>query len=554
MKEKNNFETLKVEEITTEGYSDGFYTIIKQMGSVLDGFSEAVDDAVQAVLDNKENDRIVQIVIDDTRRNYTVSDNGCGMSRGTLMSSYKKCMQTSWATFIHGIMGLGRFVFAGICGRMGGGEKESIMRIITSVGDEYAHSVQLTLGDDEYTRVHPLFGSGINKFEKDDFNIHNGKLKGTIQEMVNGEQLPMIEEIVFYLGKKFAKKIIFDDLKIYINGIRIEPIDVTHDILINDEFSVRVTETEKFVTVNKLVKFYHKDNRDDIHEVQIKCTLCMSPDYLREHYEWERNAKFNTLGGVYVDLNGNLIEMGGNTQSMFHQNISLGHTKCGGMYGDVVGNLTGFNRLTIFLKTVFDAKLFGVKAIKSTGIINLFYNEKLCNEYYVSDGVSLYEMICHIRRFCHLVYQTYLKPYKIEKSNNWSNAKEIITKRYEDFDFEKNDFINRKLTKKEKIQQGEAQKYFISHKSCMFKFSYTLSKDGYKIDEPKENEDNEVIKKIKEKIGTKSANKSKEIIKHLKNSHYRMLAIGLECGFQHNALNALLIGASKYDSKKFATL
>ena len=161
----------------------------------------------------------------------------------------------------------------------------------------------------------------VQRDKKDDFNIHNGKLKGTIQEMVNGEQLPMIEEIVFYLGKKFAKKIIFDDLKIYINGIRIEPIDVTHDILINDEFSVRVTETEKFVTVNKLVKFYHKDNRDDIHEVQIKCTLCMSPDYLREHFEWERNAKFNTLGGVYVDLNGNLIEMGGNTQSMFHQNI-----------------------------------------------------------------------------------------------------------------------------------------------------------------------------------------------------------------------------------------
>ena len=549
---KNNFEALQVEEITTEGYSDGFYTIIKQMGSVLDGFSEAVDDAVQAVLDNEVNERIVQIDIDESRTNYTVSDNGCGMSRGTLASSYKKCMQTSWTTFVHGIMGLGRFVFAGICGRMGGGKNESRMKITTSTGDDYVHSIELTLGDDEYTRVHPLFGSGVNKFEKDDFNISNGKLKGTIQEMINGEQLPLIEEIVFYLGKKFAEKIVFENLKLYLNGVRVEPIDVTHDIGINDELSIRVTETEKFLTVNKKVKFFNKDNKEDVHEIQIKCTLGMSPDYLREHYEWESNAKFNTLGGVYVNLNGNLIEMGGNSTTMFHQNITLGHTMAGGMYGDTVGNLSGFNRLTIFLKTVFDAQLFGVKAIKSTGIINLADNEKLCNEYYVSDDVSLYEMICHIRRFCHLVYGTYLKPYKIEKTGNWNNAEEIIKKKYENFDFEKNELKKINLSKKERFEQGEPQNYLISNKSSMFKFSYTLSKDGYKINKTDINEDNETIKKIKNSI--RGVTKANEIIKILKNSHIRLLTILLETQVQRNLIEAILVNASKVDSRKFSTL
>ena len=548
----NIFELQKVEEITTEGYSDGFYTIIKQMGSVLDGFSEAVDDAVQAVSDNGEDERIVHINIDDSRTNYTVSDNGCGMSRGTLASSYKKCMQSTWTKFVHGIMGLGRFVFAGICGRMGGGKNESKMNIITSTGDNYIHTIELTLGDDEYTRVHPLLGSGVNKFDKDDFNIHNGKLKGTIQEMVNGEQLPMFEEIIFYLGRKFGEKIIFENLKIYLNGVRIEPIDVTHDIGVNNELSIRVSETEKFLTINKNVEFYHKDNKEDKHEIQIKCTLGMSPEYLREHYEWENKAKFNTLGGVYVNLNGNLIEMGGNSTTMFRQNITLGHTKSGGMYGDTVGNLSGFLRLTIFLKTPFDAHLFGVKAIKSTGIISLSDNQKLCNEYYVSDDVSLYEMICHVRHFCHLIYTTYLKKYKIEKSGNWDNTEDIIKKRYDNFDFVKNEFKKETLTKKEKIDLGVPQEYTISNKSSMFDFSYTLSKDGYKINKTSINEDNETIKRIRSSI--KGVTKANEIIKILKNSHIRILTVCLEAQVQHNLIRTLLITASKVDSKKFSTL
>lgn len=371
------------------GFADFLNRVLKEGSEPRYGLDEFIDSGAEAVLRNPtKGKRIVKVFISDDRRTTLIQDNGIGMTTQFMKDAYSTVDFNSWGfDILYGLKGNGRFVgIAILCGDSGFGG--TYFEQYSSIGDDilskFVYHItkdnnQLENPDDVLPVENKLENIRIQGIELDDFNIINGKLKGTNTLIRNGNPINKTDsQLLFEYGAMFYDELEANNMEILINNKNVSPIDITHDGNIwpctnglpEKGIVVTTPPNYRFATVYERIYFHHKD--DVIGEngrykkerfIDAKSTIPIGgttkkipsdSKKITDIFPWE-DTNWNSLGGVFPRLNGRLLSFGGNPNVWFSQKISEDAerrtTKTKGKFGDVSGGISAFGRFSINLRT-----------------------------------------------------------------------------------------------------------------------------------------------------------------------------------------------------------
>lgn len=458
----------KIQRFKTKGYIYQSFLETKEGASFMHGLDEAIDNGFDAVdkggaVAVEYNESKNQIIVMDNSRNG-INKN---VLEGILTNARHHATDKSKNTI--GIRGIGIKKFIAICGNITSG---CTLDIYTSDGGssyfKATFSIQNT--DDEKCASPTLTIGENSNFTNNNFNIHDGKLRGTILILSNSSPFHFDEETYFELGLRYGDKIKLENKKLFVNHREIEPIDILHKDGMSSIDPIVVNEKDRCYLLNFNLKVYHPANPNVLFNLPIISSQCFDQDTMKKRYDFEQ-APFNSYGGIYVTRGGRYINQGNNTNIMFGMppcslaEKTYGSTKGSGLYGDISGSMSGYNRICINVDNDVMADIFGVQAVKSKGIAPLFTNPKLF-EYktIINDTeVPLFYAISFIRRFNHILYLNYFKQakthfskeevidsnYVLEKVKNYYDrfnfATNILTKTRENKTKLKNAFVIKKV-------------------------------------------------------------------------------------------------------------
>ena len=440
---KRNYST---EELSTKGYVCQMFKEAKEGTTVFDGIDEALDNAIDATdIGGK-----IYVFCDKEKDEVSVLDNGCGMQHSLLRNVMENASYHNADGVSIGINGIGMKKFAAICGNLSG----CTLEVLTSDGGEYASRAILNISENDAQIIHPVIEWFENKDLKDNgINIINGKLKGTILTLKHVEDIEFTNEVIERYSIKYAEPIITKNKHIFIDNVELNAIDPTYTIGRNDESKELIVDNENrlYIANFKLEAFLEGKENEKI-PFTVTSVQALDSNLLKKRYQFEVGKPFNHFGGIYTKRGGRFIDYGNNTPTMFAmESGKLKTTKGKGLYGDISGSLSGYNRILINLDNIESARLFGVQSIKSKGIIPLHENTKLFDYKVRVNGVniSVFEAISHIRSFNHKFYSTTTK-----KANyDWNNFESDVIRKFEEYDFSTS-----KQPKKATVVIGEKKK------------------------------------------------------------------------------------------------
>lgn len=424
-----------MEVLTTKGYVYQSFVETKENNSPLFGLDEAIDNALDAI--ESETGK-VEINYFPNEHKISIRDNGNGMPYSLVSQILSNAVYHKGNDNSIGIKGVGIKKMAALLSNL----IDSTLIIYTSDGGEQAVVGKLRITNDDEIITHPKIGHVKNNFAPNTINVNEShRLKGTTIVVIGCENLKFDYFVLRDYSVKYSKSILKDKKRIYFNvpnfnDYELKPIDPTYTLNVEfDKSRIYTNNNLRMYAIDYLLKIFHKDEPYKEYDLKVRGIQICDPSRLREKYPIENTYRFNDLSGIFAYRGGRLINQVGNVREMFGMvNSQLTTTKGNGIYGDISGSLSGYNRIVLYLDDDNLAKIFNVPSIKSKGIQSLYLNNNLFDYKCKINGkeIFLYEAICYIRKFNHMFYQDCLKG-----TTDWDSFDNNIINYYNNFDFSK---------------------------------------------------------------------------------------------------------------------
>ena len=511
--------------------------VIKTKGYVYQSFIESkenttpymgIDEAIDNALDNMA-EGIGQVWIYNNAANKTITimDNGKGIDYELMEEILANaiCHRANSETI--GIKGVGIKKIGALVSSM----KDSEMTIITSTGNEYATKAIFNLTDDDEAISHPKLIKIPNRF-KESFNVDKyGRLRGTVIIIKNTERINFTDRILLDYSIRYAPALLNQKKRIFINGKELLPIDPTYSLVrpsgayVIDKnrrgFNAKIVidDTEKKYYIDFDLTIYHKKTPYTKHLLKLRSSQMLDTDMLRFKHPFEEVFNFNSLAGIYTIRGGRFINQGGNVSNMFSLvNDKINTTRGKGMFGDISGGLSQYNRILIDLNDDKIASIFEVPSIKSKGIQKFPSNDLLFDYYTNVDGksITLFEAISYIRKFNDAFYVNNTK-----SRNEWKyQFVDLLSCYFDKYDFSLGKIVEDKKIKRVKqniksiksnFRVGVSSSSFQNTDSSIVNVTYTIDdlSNVASITEFTLNEKSNAFRRLSEKKVSKTVIKNK---------------------------------------------